>query len=85
MLVCFRPTCVFNVLSEIKGAVGLYGGVEGHSVIKGGGVKKPCAVCFDWPSHTFLTQISHEQLQADEGKNRESEDGQNHDVYHLLH
>lgn len=39
MLPCVRPTCIFDILSEIKGAVGLDSGVEERGVIKGGEVK----------------------------------------------
>lgn len=88
-------TCVFNIFNEIEGTVWIYciidphGVVEGHSVIKcgGGGVKElKCSfICFEGPSHTFLTQISHEQLKANKGENGKSEDSQNHDVHHFLH
>lgn len=78
-----KHTCVFNIFHKTEGVVG----VHGVGVIKCGGVEesKGSFVCFDGPPHAFLTQISHEQLKADEGKHRKSEDGQNHDVHHLLH
>lgn len=34
---------------------------------------------------TFLPQVPHEELQADEGEHAEAEDGENHDVCQLLY
>lgn len=91
---CVKHTCVFNILNEIEGIVGIcciidaHGVVEGQAVVKcAGGVKKfeRGFVCIDGPSDTFLTQISHEELKTNEGENSESKDGEDHDVHHLLH
>lgn len=39
----------------------------------------------DRPDHTLLAQVSHEELQSDEGKDAQAEDGQDHHVRQLLH
>lgn len=88
-----KHTCVFNVFNEIEGTVGICT-IDWHGVVKEVSVIKCCScveefkcsfVCFDGPSHTFLTQVSHKKLKADEGKNSKSKDSQNHDVHHFLH
>lgn len=33
----------------------------------------------------FLSQVSHEELQANESEHAEAEDGEDHDVSQLLH
>jgi len=37
------------------------------------------------PFDTFLPQISHEELQANESKHAETEDGEDHDIRQFLH
>lgn len=37
------------------------------------------------PIDTFLPQIAHKELQADESEHAETEDGQDHDICQLLH
>lgn len=39
----------------------------------------------DRPDHALLAQVSHEELQADEGKDAQAEDGKDHHVRQLLH
>lgn len=36
-------------------------------------------------AHAFLSQVPHEELQANEGKDTQAEDGENHDIGQLLH
>lgn len=61
--------------------------VESCGVVKYGAVEEVefCLVCCDGPPDAFVPQISHKQLEADEGEHRQSENGQNHDVHHFLH
>lgn len=54
-------------------------------VIKHGAVEKLRGFVRDGPPYAFVPQISHKQLEADQGENRQSENGQNHDVHHFLH
>lgn len=39
----------------------------------------------DRPDHALLAQVSHEELQANEGKDAQAEDGKDHHVWQLLH
>lgn len=39
----------------------------------------------DWPEHTLVAQVSHEELETDEGKDAQAEDGQDHHIRKLLH
>lgn len=39
----------------------------------------------DWPEHTLLPQVPHEELQADERKHAEAEHRQDHHIRQLLH
>ena len=37
------------------------------------------------PHNTFLTKVSHEELETDQSKDTQAENGQDHDVSELLH
>lgn len=39
----------------------------------------------DWPDHTLVAQVAHEELETDEGKDAQAEDGQDHHIRKLLH
>lgn len=39
----------------------------------------------DWPEDALVTKVPHEQLQADQRKDAETEDGQDHHIRQLLH
>ena len=39
----------------------------------------------NWPDHTLVTQIAHEKLEANEGKDAQAENGQDHHIRKLLH
>lgn len=39
----------------------------------------------DWPEDTLLAQVAHEELETDEGKDTQAEDGQDHHIRKLLH
>lgn len=92
-VIIVKHTCVFNIILEVEGAVGICCIIEAHGVVEGqgvvewyGGVKKfKLSSILDGPSDTFLSQISHKELKANEGENSKGEDGQNHDVHHFLH
>lgn len=44
------------------------------------------ALCdVDWPDHTLVAQVAHEELETDEGKDAQAEDGQDHHIRKLLH
>lgn len=50
-----------------------------HCVI-GGAVGAVGGIAADWKTHALLPQVAHEELQADEGKDTEAENGEDHDV-----
>lgn len=39
----------------------------------------------DWPDHTLVAQVAHEELETDKGKDTQAEDGQDHHIRKLLH
>lgn len=39
----------------------------------------------DRPDHTLLAQVTHEELETDEGKDAQAENSQDHHVRQLLH
>lgn len=38
-----------------------------------------------WDENAFLPQVSHEELEANQGKDTETKDGQDHGISQLLH
>lgn len=38
------------------------------------------AIAADWKTHALLPQVAHEELQANEGKDAEAENSEDHDV-----
>ena len=67
-------TGVVDVLVEVEG--GVIGAVEDVN---------EAAVEIRRPQDTLLTEVPHEELQTDEGKDTQAEHGQDHDVGQLLH
>lgn len=39
----------------------------------------------DWPEHTLVAQVAHEELETDEGEDAQAEDGQDHHIRKLFH
>ena len=39
----------------------------------------------DRPDHTLVAQVAYEELETDEGKDTQAEDGQDHHIRKLLH
>lgn len=63
----------------------LHGG-PGLVVAIEGGVGRQAAIdTVHCAADTLLTQISHEELQADEGKDAQAEDGEDHHISKLFH
>lgn len=55
-----------------------------HRVV-GGAVGAVGGIAADWVTHALLPQVAHEELQADEGKDAEAENGEDHDIWQLLY
>lgn len=63
----------------LQGGPGLVVAVEG-------GVGRQAVVdAVSRAADAFLSQVSHEELQADEGEDAQAEDGEDHHVRELLH
>jgi len=67
-----------------KRGVDIQQGVAEKRVV-GGDVAAVGGVVADWPAHTLLPQVAHEELQADEREDAEAEHGEDHDVRQLFH
>lgn len=61
-----------------------HGAVEKRHVVCGD-VGAVGAVGADWQAHALLSQVAHEELQANEGEDAEAEHGEDHDVRQLLY
>lgn len=72
-------TLTFVVDEVLQGGPGLV-------VAEKGGVGRQAAVdAVLRAANTFLPQVSHEELQSDECKDAQTEDGEDHHVSELLH
>lgn len=92
---CLTPlTVIVDVLRPVERYLRGVGGIRGvefqqkiagkHHVI-GGAVGAVGGIAADWKTNALLPQVAHEELQADEGKDTEAENGEDHDVWQLLY
>lgn len=75
-------TLLFNIFLIVEKAIGSFSAIDVCVIEEHGQV----LTVANWrPFDTFLPQISHEQLQANESKHAETEDGEDHDIRQFLH